>query len=293
MKFSNNNSYTVKFFRQKLALALSALLLANGTLSASEETGGIKLYALNCGTLEMFDAGNFSSAGQFDGQKAELVDPCFLIRHPKGDLLWDTGLSQSIADMPNGELETWGHKTVAVKLSDQLEQLGLTPKDIEFLSLSHYHGDHSGNANLFATSTFIANLAEHEFMFSKAMRAQAVAFAPYAALENSNTVLFETEHDVFGDGTAVIKSMPGHTPGHSVLMLRLERTGTILLTGDLYIMKASRALKAVPSFNSDKIATLQSMKLFEALATREKARVIIQHEKSDFRSLPPFPAFLD
>jgi len=290
-------SQTARTLCLRFASVLIALTMATGLITGTAPTlaaaDTVKLYALDCGTLDMFDTAGFSSNGQFDGQRAMLANPCFLIRHPKGDLLWDTGLDQSLADKPDGDLAPWGHTKMVAKLTDQLGQLGLTPADIEYLSLSHYHADHSGNAGLFSASTFIANATEHAFMFSAEMRAAPEAFAPYALLETARTLMFETSHDVFGDGTAVIHSMPGHTPGHSVLLLRLENAGAVLLTGDLYIMNASRTLQAVPSFNSDKAATLQSISKFETLANMTKARVIIQHEASDFKSLPAFPAFLD
>ena len=297
MKNIKNPSQAARTLRLRFAPALIAFAMATGLIAGTAPTlaaaNTVKLYALDCGTLDMFDTAAFSSSGQFDGQRATLANPCFLIRHPKGDLLWDTGLDQSLADKPDGDLAPWGHTKMATKLTDQLGQLGLAPADIEYLSLSHYHADHSGNTGLFSASTFLVNATEHAFMFSAEMRAAPEAFAPYALLETARTVTFETSHDVFGDGTAVIHSMPGHTPGHSVLLLRLENAGAVLLTGDLYIMSASRTLQAVPSFNSDKAATLRSMKQFEILADITKARVVIQHEESDFKSLPAFPAFLD
>lgn len=243
--------------------------------------------------IDMFDISAYSDSGQFDGQKKALADPCYLIRHPKGDFLWDTGWEQTLAETPGGLMTNRYHAVMARTLTDQLSDLGLKPADIGKVSISHAHPDHVGNANLFAGSTFIVNKAEYTAMFSEEARKRPARFKLYNDLEGADTILFETEHDVFGDGLVVIKSMPGHTPGHSALMLRLKNSGTLLFSGDLYIISESRDLGAYPSFNTDKPETVRSMKKFEALAKKENARVVIQHEKADFLALPHFPAYLD
>jgi len=115
----------------------------------------------------------------------------------------------------------------------------------------------------------------------------------YSELEVAKTIQFEDEYDVFADKTVVIKSMPGHTPGSSVLLIRLENSGSILLTGDLYIHSKGRELQTMLIHNADKQATIESRKKFEALVMKENARVVIQHEKQDFDLLPKFPKFLD
>ena len=273
-------------------LVAAAVAFALGSVSHASDTS-IKLYALDCGTINMFDIAPFSGEGHFENKPATLADPCFLVRHPKGDFLWDAGLGDAIADMPEGKTEPWGHLTVKRKLSAQLKDLGLTPGDIDYLSLSHWHPDHSGNANLFAGATFIAQKNEHAFMFSDTMRAATDAFGVYSKLETANTVQFGDAHDVFGDGSVVIHAALGHTPGHSILKLELENTGTVMFSGDLYIFEQSRTLGAVPSFNVDMAATKISQAAFEATAKAHSARVVIQHDMDHFKSLPAFPAFLD
>ena len=284
-------------FRGVLRRSVTALafgfLMVTGCVVDLRDRSTVKLYALDCGSFEFFDISAFSREGYFDGEGLSLAVPCFLIRHPDGDLLWDAGLEQSLADTPEGVENDIFHMRLETRLTDQLRQLGLEPPDLDYLSISHSHWDHAGNCNLFAGSTFIVQRQEHSFMFSEAKRADPESFAVYSALEEAETVLFEEEYDVFGDGTVVIKAMPGHTPGHSVLLLRLENAGAVLLTGDLYIHARGRELRAIPTFNTDEGATVESMERFEALAREEEARVVIQHERADFEALPPFPAFLD
>tara|TARA_R110002167_G_scaffold135102_1_gene321392 strand:+ start:1313 stop:2101 length:789 start_codon:yes stop_codon:yes gene_type:complete len=255
------------------------------------ESNGIKLYVLDCGSIDVSDMAELSENGEYDGQQISLVNPCFLIRHPKGDLLWDTGHEDSLADTPDKGTEGVWRSSLKTKLSTQLESLGLAAHDIEFLSLSHVHPDHSGNANKFSDATFIVNKLEHQYMFRK--DTLAMFGSGYSALEQSPTVFFTEEHDVFKDGKVIIKSMPGHTPGSSVLFVRLEKSGNLLLTGDLYIHARGRQLNTMLIYNTDKKVTQMSRKNFEAFAKAENARVIIQHEKQAFDSLPLFPLYLN
>jgi len=250
----------------------------------------VKLYTLDCGTLDVGDMEVLSGTGEYDGQKTQMVNPCFLIRHPKGDLLWDTGHKDSLADTPNGEVAGVWHSKRRVKLIEQLRQLDISAKDIDYLSLSHVHPDHAGNANEFVESTFIVNELEHKYMFSEPAKTYFGEF--YSALEHSKSIKFKDEHDVFDDGSVVITSMPGHTPGSSVLLVRLK-SENILLTGDLYVHHKGRKLGTMHQYNADKKLTVSSRKRFETLAKKVNARVIIQHEKQDFERLPKFPEFLD
>lgn len=271
---------------QVLVAALAALMTAAFAAAAPPD---VRLYTLDCGRIDEKDADGYADDGAYKGVARTLVVPCFLIRHPKGDLLWDTGLPQSIADLPQG-LPQYGI-TVPRRLTDQLAELGLKPADIEFLSVSHSHFDHMGNAGLFAASTWIVDKDERAHAFRPAARADQTEFPAYAALESAKTVLIEGEgdHDVFGDGSVVIVQAPGHTPGHAVLLLRLPEAGPVLLTGDMWHLAESRAARRVPRFNTDRAATLRSMDKVEALAAKSGARVVRQHVPEDVAALPRFP----
>jgi glyoxylase-like metal-dependent hydrolase (beta-lactamase superfamily II) len=252
----------------------------------------VKIYAMNCGDMAFSDVDLFADDGSMKGVSRDFVDPCYLIRHPAGDLIWDTGVPEGIADMPEG-VRPEGfpvHIVVKKKLSAQLAELGLTPADIEFLSFSHLHFDHTGNGNLFAASTWIVDADERAAMFADAVRTTD-EFGAYSALENAQTVLIEGDesHDVFGDGSVVIYQTPGHTPGSTTLLVRTVGSGNVLLTGDMWHLAESRERHLVPSFNYSREQTLASMDGVEALATLNDARVVRQHVPGDFAALPTFP----
>jgi glyoxylase-like metal-dependent hydrolase (beta-lactamase superfamily II) len=279
------------------ALSISAAILALGACGASEQAPGapnVQLYAMDCGRLSVSDAGMFSDEAAYDGQARELVDPCYLVRHANGDLIWDAGLPDSMLESPEGVDNGPFHLSVSAGLAAQLAQLGLAPEDIDYLSMSHSHFDHLGNAALFTQANWIVDADEHAYMFRDEARANEL-FPHYSALETFNTTLIEgdAEHDVFGDGSVVIVQAPGHTPGHTILKLSLANAGTVLLTGDMYHMAESRADRRVPVFNTDRVQTLASMDMIEALAAETNARIVRQHVPEDFAALPTFPAALD
>src|SRR5690242_17232903 len=277
----------------RFAALLPLLLLAFATLThASGATPDVRLYVLDCGHLDIRDLRMFDDSGALDGKPGTMSAPCFLIRHPKGTLLWDTGLGDAIADHPGGvELAPGIRATVRVKLVDQLKALGLTPADIDYLAFSHWHEDHTGDANLFGKATWILHCRE----LAAATGPTPPPFeslAPVAAWRHARKRIIDGDADVFGDGSVRILSMPGHTPGHQVLEVRLPHAGVVLLAGDLYHSRENRQFRQVPRINTDRAATLASMARFEAIAKRTHARVVIPHDPRDVAALPCFPAYL-
>jgi glyoxylase-like metal-dependent hydrolase (beta-lactamase superfamily II) len=254
--------------------------------NSSAAEAPLSLYTFDCGSIDIADLDIFSSTGDYSGQQDTFTNSCYLIRHPQGDLMWDLGLPLGMA---GNAAQTQGVFTMSLErtLTEQLADIGLSAKDIEFISISHSHIDHIGQATLFPNSQWLVNKDEYDHMFSSdANKAQNAAFAEL------NKSLHSGNHDVFGDGSVMILALPGHTPGHSVLQVNLAESGPILLTGDLYHRSESRELKRVPRFNTDEAQTRESMKVFETLAGESGARVIIQHEPRDVATLPKPPEFL-
>ncbi len=280
-------------FLFRITCGLLGLLPTFATVAhAASAPADIRLYVLDCGRLDMSDTGLFDDSGALDGKPGTMSVPCFLIRHPKGDLLWDTGLGDAIADHPGGvDFSPQIHGSVRVKLVDQLKALGLKPSDIDYLAFSHWHLDHTGNANLFGDATWILQRREVD----AATSATPPPFEPLsavAAYRHAKIRLVDGDTDVFGDGSVKLLLLPGHTPGHQALQLRLSHAGAVLLSGDLYHSREARRFRRVPRVNVDRAATLASMDRFGAIAARTHARVVIQHDPRDIAALPHFPAFL-
>ena len=264
---------------------------ATAPATATAPTPTLRLYALNCGTLEFKDLRLFSDTGEYDGQTATIAVPCFLIRHPKGTLVWDTGLDPKFVQRSDNGARGI-RATMEISVEKQLQQLNLKPTDITYLAFSHMHLDHTGNANLFTASTWILNRTEMQWA-SQPTGGGPVAPDTFSGYQHAKTQLIDGDYDVFGDGTVRILKAPGHTPGHQVLLLSLPKSGKVLLSGDLYHFRRDREQKLVPLFNTDRAETLASFDRIERLVANTKARVIIQHDPQDFKALPKFPAYLE
>lgn len=270
-----------------VAAALFALSIPPSGLAQSGKPAppkSLRLYVLDCGKITV---ANGDSMGFKPGELAtsNMVTPCFLIVHPKGTLMWDTGEIPDSAFASGVTPAKQGAFTVDRPLLPQLAAIGYTPADITYLALSHYHGDHVANANAFASSTWIVQKGDYDAIFAPRPDSQkgklgAVADPAYfTKLAKSKVLLLKGEdHDVFGDGTVVIKFTPGHTPGHQSLFLKLAKTGNVLLSGDLYHYPEEITYKRIPSFDFDKAQTAKSRAMIQEFLKKNHAQLWIQHD---------------
>ncbi len=282
-----------------IALTALAVTFAAAQTRRPQPPSSVRLYILDCGKITGVGAAAF---GFKDGELAttEMTTPCYLIVHPRGTLVWDTGEIPDAAVKTDGSPTTQGAFTVTKPLVPQLAALGYTPADITYLALSHYHGDHVANANAFAGSNWIVQQVERDAMFaprpadSKAKGSNAPNTAFFSALEKSKTTLLKSEdHDVFGDGTVVIKFSPGHTPGHQSLFLKLAKTGPVLLSGDLYHYPEELTLKRIPGFDFDKDQTAKSRAAIEDFVKKSGAQLWIQHDAAAGAKRKKAPEYYD
>ncbi len=253
----------------------------------------VKLYTFNGGTVMVNNLELFSQDTTYHGQTKEFADPFYVISHPEGNLMWDAGLPEGLIAMEEPFTSADGNFTVSRKDSvlNQLKKIGLSPPDFSYIALSHTHFDHSGHANTFKEATWLVQESEYDFITSE--ESQKNNADNYNAIrELANVKKLNGDFDVFGDGTVVLKSMPGHTPGHQVLFLDLAEHGPVLLSGDLYHLYGNREHKRVPVFNFDVEQTLASMETFEAFANEKNAKVYLQHQKDDFNKMPKAPEYL-
>jgi glyoxylase-like metal-dependent hydrolase (beta-lactamase superfamily II) len=265
-----------------------------GVTVAGAAPGKPRLYVLDCGTISSMDPALFNvKASEIKGD-VSFVTPCYLVVHPKGTLIWDVGQVPDKA-IPEDGTEVVQQRILKAKrrLAPQLAALGYQPKDITYLAMSHYHADHTANANMFSASTWIVQQAEYDAMFSEAKVGIRMPES-YQDLKGAKRITLHNEdHDVFGDGTVIIKTAPGHTPGHQVLFLKLAKFGPLLLAGDLYHLPEERTLDRVPTFDFDAAMTRATRKKVEAFIQQSGATVWIQHDPATYAPLKKAPLYYE
>ena len=259
---------------------------------AAAAPSSLRLYLFDCGVIHT-NNGDAYSLKKEEMASTEMSIPCILVAHPKGTLMWDNGYIPDRAFPPGGGQASSGVVTQDKPLLPQMAAAGYRPADITFLSMSHYHGDHVANANSFAAATWLVRKVERDRMFSDPPIPRSDP-ANYSLLKESKTILLEkNEHDVFGDGTVVIKSTPGHTPGHNVLFLRLKNTGPVVLSGDLYHYPEERSLNRLPVAEFNREQTAASRAELEAFLKQTRAQLWIEHDIIANAKLKKAPAFYD
>jgi len=275
----------MRIFRIAIA-AVSALLIIVVSASAQNKSGVDKLYILNCGEGTAGDISRWSP-GVDVGKSVPMADNCYLMHRTQGWLLWDTGVTDAIAALPNGAAPTdpraihwYRPKTLAAELN----AVGVKPSDIKYLAISHTHPDHVGNVEMFPQAMLLVQKAEYEWPNPLGVG----RFKPEHPVKK-----LEGDHDVFGDGSVTILSTPGHTPGHQSLLVKLPETGAIVLSGDAVHFKSNWDNRRVPSINTDKESTATSMERIAGVMAKEKAQLWINHDKVQRDTLKMAPAFYE
>jgi glyoxylase-like metal-dependent hydrolase (beta-lactamase superfamily II) len=280
---------------------------AIATLSAASSQGlrpatpsSVRLYVFDGGTLES-DPTRYRLTKE-DVGTTQLSVAAFLIVHPKGILMWDTAAITDGEWTPTGAptkqrlvLPDGAERFVTLRtpLLAQLKAVGYAPGDVTHLALSHMHWDHTANANAFAGATWLVRQVERDAMFANGPPGTHRP-GTYTSLKNSKTVILkDDEHDVFGDGTVIIKAAPGHTAGHQVLYVKLAKAGGVVLSGDLYHYPQERTLGRLPTFELNEEQTRASRRDVEAFLKKTGAQLWIQHDFTASAKLKKSPAFYE
>jgi glyoxylase-like metal-dependent hydrolase (beta-lactamase superfamily II) len=252
-----------------------------------------RLYIFNCGTIGSMNPANYDLKPEEIKGSLDFITPCYLVVHARGTLMWDVGQIPDANFPADGGTAKQGVFTSTQKLLPQLAAVGYRPADITYLAMSHYHTDHTANANEFASSTWIVQESERNAMFAEQGPRQAQP-ANFSKLKTAKSIVVRNEdHDVFGDGTVVIKFTPGHTPGHQSLFLKLAKTGPVVLAGDLYHYQEERTLNRIPTFDSDREQTRKSREGLEQFVKKTGAQLWIQHDPALYQKLAKAPKYID
>ena len=282
-----------------LGIVAGGLASTQGQVTRPADVSSLRLYVLDGGVLES-DPGRYRLKPE-EVSTTELSIAAYLIVHPKGTLLWDTG---AIADdswtptgkpvrrrlvLSNGEDR---HVTITTPLKTQIAAAGYAPAEIGYLALSHYHWDHVANVNDYWGAAWLVRAPERDAMLPAPVPAPPQP-SNFAMLRHSRTTILVDDHDVFGDGTVIIKPAPGHTPGHQVVYVKLAKTGGVVLSGDLYHYPEERTLQRLPVADFDVEQTRHSREALDAFLAASGARLWIQHDLLAHRRLLKAPRYYD
>jgi len=271
-------------------LALAPFLLSQ---TRPKPPKSVRLYIFDNGVIKGLDPAIFHFKKE-ELATTDMVVCSYLIVHPKGTLMWDSGAIPDADLKADGSPVTQERFTATKTLKSQLASVGYTSKDITYFGLSHYHVDHIANANDFAGSTWLVQQPERDAMFAEKGGAPVAQRAKYVALKDSKTkILNGQDYDVFGDGTVVIKAAYGHTPGHQVVYLKLAKTGPILLAGDLYHYQEERNTDKTPTFDFNRDQSLASRAAMEAFVKKTGAQLWIEHDLAHFNQLKKAPGYYE
>jgi len=251
-----------------------------------------RIYIFDNGAIKGLDPKLFNFERQ-ELKEVDFIDVSYLIVHPRGTLMFDSG-EIADAELKGGPI-TKGVMSADKPLLPQLAAAGYKPADVNFFALSHYHGDHTGNANEFAGATWIVQKAERDFMFAaNHPEGTIIDVASFSKLKDAKTkVLNDENFDVFGDGTVVLMSAPGHTPGHQVLAVKLAKRGLVVLAGDLYHYPEERTTGRTPSFEFNAEQSKASRAKIEQFVKDNKAELWIEHDIATHAKLPRSPQFVE
>jgi glyoxylase-like metal-dependent hydrolase (beta-lactamase superfamily II) len=270
-----------------IAAALGAIAL--WASAAPAQAAEVKLWRLDCGTIQVNNLDLFSDVFAYVGQKRKLTDSCYLIQHGADYMVWDTGLPAGLKGAPLSGTDALS-PTLTRTLPEQLAAIGVKPEQIAIVGISHYHFDHTGQAASFPQAKLLMGKRDLD-----ALKADPLPFgADQKALahwltEGGAVEPVSGDKDVYGDGTVTMLSMPGHTPGSYALLVRLAKKGNVLLSGDVVHFEEQFKTNGVPGFNTSRAETLASMDRIQKIAKKLNATLVVQHDANDIAKLPAFP----
>ncbi len=266
-----------------------ALLLLLPLAATAQST---RIYIFDNGMISGLDTALFNFEPD-ELAETDFVNMSYLIVHPQGTLQFDAGGVADAAFEGHDGPVVEGIMSADKPLVPQLASAGYSPEDIDYFALSHYHSDHTANANLFSGSTWIVQQAEYDFMFSDNPEG-IVNRDSYAGLGDAGKIILDNEdYDVFGDGSVIIKTAPGHTPGHQVVAVRLENAGWIVLGGDLYHYPEEITTDRVPTFEFDAAQSRAARAAIRKFVEDNNATLWIEHDIATHAGLPKAPEYVD
>jgi N-acyl homoserine lactone hydrolase len=262
----------------------------------------VKLYCMT-GAVLHFDQSVFTHMRGF-GKRLKVQTPIFLIDHPQGKVLFETGIHPSLAVdrtlsylTPN--LHDWAPEMRPDQAADrQVAKFGIKPSEIRYVILSCLIPDHAGGMCLFPDSTFVVQFRELQAAWWPDVRiAQGQAYQYKQLMETRDFKywqLYEEDLDLYGDGTIQILYSPAHTRGEQALVVRLPKTGTIVLPAGVCPQRANLRegiMTGTPAVDPEIVQA--SMRRLQRIVASENALVIHHHDPDDWITVKKAPTFYD
>ena len=250
-----------------------------------------RLYPLN-GGIAMAPDKSMYSPGIGEGIPVALSCNAYLVQRRGEWILWDTGIEDELYRKLEGKVVAHKiHGLVHRPIATQLQELGLHPRDIGIVLLSHGHFDHAGNCDMFAGATFYLQEVEHQAMFGPDYERYGYVPKLYGSLKKADVRLLSGDSDLFADGSMRIFSTPGHTPGHCSLLVNLSESGMIMLSADVAHDRYNMDNRIVPKINSDELHSRDSMDRVDAICKEYDAQLWINHDIRQQATIQHAPAW--
>jgi N-acyl homoserine lactone hydrolase len=239
----------------------------------------MKMHLLSDGRLRMRKSIFVPDAD--NSETIELSVPCALIRHARGNALFDTGCHQTVAEHAEAR---WGElarlmtpiMSANENVVDGFSGLGLSCDDIDLVVCSHLHPDHCGCNSFFNRATFIMHRKEVEAARAPGAQAQGYLAVPIDMIDG--------ERDVFGDGRMVLLPLPGHTPGTTGALVALDQSGTFFLASDTVSLRTTLDTGVVPKNTWNVDALLKSLAEIRRIEA-SGAQILCGHDARQWASL--------
>jgi glyoxylase-like metal-dependent hydrolase (beta-lactamase superfamily II) len=294
---------------RQLLFGLTAAVCASLGLAATamaESPQGMKMYVFSSGALTLDKALLQSNATG----TIKVPVAFFLIHHPKGNVLFDTGNNDRIITDksywgPNAAMLTADSVTPDVGTMTQLEKAGFKASDINYVVLGHMHLDHAGNAARFPTATLVYQRDE----IINALWPKPGYAGPYipgdilplrsdvgSPMPNKQKVMeLNGDIDLFGDGSIYVKRQVGHTPGSEMMVVRLPKTGVVILTSDECYLLDNLKQNILPSVGLayDPSGMLQGYEWIKQRMDAESADVIFAHDPEVYKQHKHAPDYYE
>jgi glyoxylase-like metal-dependent hydrolase (beta-lactamase superfamily II) len=273
----------------KLIVISLFVLFSTPSFAGHHEEKLIKLFQVNSGIIEM-DKG-YLTAMRDVGTIIKVPVAMYIIDHPRGLVLYDTGTNVAIAD--GNCASYWGEGLCAAFHGQQtrdevidrwLEKFGYSVSDVKYVVTSHMHLDHGGNTEMFPDAVHVVQKAEMQAAWwpEKVQRA-AFVLGDYDDARDFDYLQLEGDFDLFGDGTMVVLETIGHTQGHQSLMVKLKNTGTLLLAGDA-VYTPENENGVTPGITWSTNESMKSIDKLKMIRDREQGEIWYSHGRAQFES---------